>query len=121
MPSLKEGRNLLHFSVFLKDFQFTKRMIDFGFPVDKRDFSGARLVHLVDQNYEFLLMLRKAIKKRYNPEKNASFFTYPQPMAKKYTRHPPRVTQESNYQTFENKNLNLMQMYEAAVTLRKGK
>ena len=51
MPSLKEGRNILHFSVFLKDYAFTKKLIDFGYPIDKRDFSGARLIHLVDQNY----------------------------------------------------------------------
>lgn len=94
MPSLKEGRNILHFSVFLKDYAFTKRLIDFGFPIDKRDFSGARLIHLVDQNYEFLLLLRKSIKKRYNSNKNnPSFLTYPQPMMRKYTRHQPRVTQ----------------------------
>lgn len=115
---MKEGRNILHFSVFLKDYAFTKTLIDFGLPVDKRDYSGARLVHLVDQNYEFLILLRKALRKKYESMRTPSFFTYPEPMARKYCRHPPRVAQESNYQTFENKNLNLMQMYEAAVGMR---
>jgi hypothetical protein len=51
MPSVKEGRNILHFSVFLKNYTFTKMLIEFGLPLDKRDATGARLLHLVDQNY----------------------------------------------------------------------
>lgn len=62
---MKDGRNMLHFAVFLKDYNFVKSLIDFGLPVDKRDFSGARLTHLVDQNYEFMILLRKLIKKKY--------------------------------------------------------
>ena len=64
MPSMKDGRNILHFSVFLKDYSFTKALIDFGLPIDKRDSNGARLIHLVDQNYEFLLLLRKTLRKK---------------------------------------------------------
>ena len=111
MPSMKEGRNILHYSVFLKDYPFTKILLDFGLPLDKRDFNGARLIHLVDQNYEFLLLLRKALRKRYQRVMAPSFISYPQPMSKKYSRHPPRVAQEANYQIYENKNVNLMQMY----------
>lgn len=93
MPSMKEGRNILHFSVFLKDYAFTKALIDFGLPIDKRDFNGARIVHLVDQNYEFLLLLRKVIKRKYQSMKTPSFLTYPEPLACKYCRHPPRMAQ----------------------------
>jgi hypothetical protein len=64
MPSVREGRSVLHYSVFLKNYHFTKILIEFGLSVEKRDASGARLIHLVDQNYEFLLLLRKLLRKR---------------------------------------------------------
>ena len=121
MPSLKEGRNILHFSVFLEDNLFTKKLIEFGFPIDKRDFGGARITHLVDQNYEFMLLLRKLVRRRYSGKAGPSFLSYPQPLQRKYTRHPPRVAQETNFQIVENKNLNLMQMYDAADGLKNRK
>jgi ankyrin repeat protein len=64
MPSLKEGRNILHYSVFLKNYSFTKALIEAGFPPEMHDASGTRLIHLVDQNYEFLTLLRKLLKNR---------------------------------------------------------
>lgn len=50
MPSVNEGRNLLHFSVFFKNYLFTKMLFEFGIPVDKRDAGGARLIHLAEKN-----------------------------------------------------------------------
>jgi hypothetical protein len=38
-------------------------LIEFGLPVDKRDGFGGRIIHLVDQNYEFLTLLRKLLKR----------------------------------------------------------
>jgi hypothetical protein len=69
MPSKNEGRTMLHCCVFLKNYYFTKQLIEFGFPLQKRDSNGARIIHLVDQNYEFILLLRKIIKK-FNLSKN---------------------------------------------------
>lgn len=37
--------------------------IENGFPMDHRDRYGARAIHLVDNNIEFLLNLRKITKK----------------------------------------------------------
>lgn len=50
MPSIKEGRNILHYCVFMKNYEFTKKLIEFGVPTEKRDSGGARILHLVDQN-----------------------------------------------------------------------
>lgn len=93
MLSIKEGRNILHYSVFLKNYTFTKMLLDFGLPTDKRDASGARLTHLVDQNYEFLILLRKQLRKRTHVARMVNSLTVPPiPFQNKrnYIKHPQR-------------------------------
>jgi hypothetical protein len=49
--------------------------------------------HLVDQNYEFLLLLRKLLKKRTITARNLSALSIPQiphQNKKNYTKHPQR-------------------------------
>lgn len=77
----------------MKNYYFTKLLIDFGMPIDKRDGSGARIIHLVDNNSEFLVLLRKMIKKRSHMARNISQLAIPiiPPQKKKnYTKHPQR-------------------------------
>lgn len=50
MPSLSEGRNILHLSAAGKNYQFAKMLVEFGLPIDKRDASGARMIHIAGQN-----------------------------------------------------------------------
>lgn len=68
-------------------------LIDFGLPLDKRDATGARLLHLVDQNYEFLILLRKLLRKRTNVARNLSALSVPpipHQNKKNYVKHPQR-------------------------------
>lgn len=68
-------------------------LVDFGLPIDKRDASGARLLHLVDQNYEFLILLRKLFRKRTNIARSITSLTVP-PIPhhnkRSYIKHPQR-------------------------------
>jgi hypothetical protein len=62
-------------------------------PTNKRDTSGARILHLVDQNCEFLLLLRKLLKKKSHIARNLSTLSvphFPHQNKKYYTKHPHR-------------------------------
>jgi hypothetical protein len=73
--------------VFLKNYGFAKALIEFGFPIGIHDASGARLIHLVDQNYWFLILLRKLLKKLAT-----SVIQAQSPFGlKAYVKHPQRV------------------------------
>lgn len=88
MPSQHEFRNILHYCVFLKNFHATKTLIELGLPTHKRDLSGNRIIHLVDQNYEFLLLLRKILKKQTYSVRNIGHLLIN--TKKKYVKHPIR-------------------------------
>lgn len=90
MGSHKECRNILHYSVFLKNFYATKLLVDFGLPVDRRDSSGARITHLVDQNMEFMLLLKKLIRKTTAPARAHGVLNTVQ-NKKKYVKVPQRA------------------------------
>lgn len=83
----------MHFAVFMKNYLFTKMLIEFGLPIDKRDGGGARIIHLVDQNYEFLILLRKLFRKRTRAARNLATLSVPaipHQNKKNYTKHPQR-------------------------------
>lgn len=93
MPAIKDGRNILHLAIFMKNYLFTRMLVEFGMPVDKRDASGARITHLVDQNYEFLILLRKLLRKRTSMSRSLNTLAIPHfpPQNKKlYAKHPQR-------------------------------
>ena len=58
-----EGKNLFHLSVFLKKLRIATFLVESGFPLEKRDNNGNRAINLVDENFEFLYMLRLKMKK----------------------------------------------------------
>lgn len=124
MSSIKEGRSLLHLSVFMKNYLFTKMLIEFGLPIDKRDGSGARIIHLVDQNYEFLILLRKLFRKRTKAARNLSTLAVPMiphQNKKNYTKHPFRQKEESRFRITYSKNDKLLEMYESAAGIPTAK
>lgn len=93
MPSIKEGRNILHFSAHCKNYAFTRALIDFGIPVDKRDAGGSRLIHLADQNLEFIILLRKLLRKKTHVARNLSALSVPpipHQNKRNYIKHPQR-------------------------------
>lgn len=93
MPSIKEGKNVLHYSVTLRNYLFKKLLIDFGLPVDKRDAEGARLIHHTVQNIEFLILLRKLLRKRTHVARSLSALTIPpipHQNKRNYIKHPQR-------------------------------
>lgn len=61
-----EGKNIFHLSVFLKKLKIAKFIASSGFPLNSRDKLGCRAINLVDQNYEFLFVLKKAMKGKKN-------------------------------------------------------
>jgi len=68
-------------------------LIEFGMPVDKRDSTGARILHLVDQNYEFLILLRKLLKRKTSVARNSTILSIPQiahQNKRSYVKHPQR-------------------------------
>lgn len=70
-----------------------KSLLEFGLPPNKRDSSGARINHLVDQNYEFLILLRKLLKKKTTSSRSVGSLYVPQiPLQNKknYIKHPQR-------------------------------
>lgn len=84
-------------------------------PTNKRDSSGARLVHLVDQNYEFLLLLRKMLKRRTMAARNVAGLSVPQLGAqnrKNYVKHPQREKEESRFRITYSRNDRLLDLYE---------
>lgn len=68
-------------------------LVDFGLPIDKRDASGARLLHLAEQNYELIILLRKLFRKRTSIARSIATLSIPQiPKENKhsYVKHPQR-------------------------------
>ena len=59
-------------------------VVESGFPLNKRDNFGNRGINLVDQNYEFLCILKKKLKATRGKEK-------------KFVRHPNRHQEESRF------------------------
>lgn len=95
-------------------------LIEFGLPIDKRDSSGSRIIHLVDQNYEFLLLLRKLLRKRSDVARNLSGLAvphFPAQNKKFYTKHPQRQKDECKLKIVT-AQLDTLKMYEDAFGLR---
>ncbi len=68
-------------------------LIEFGLPINKRDSTGSRLLHLVEGNFEFILLLKKLFKKKSHMARNLSALsvpTIPHQNKKNYVKHPNR-------------------------------
>lgn len=88
--------------------------------MDKRDASGARILHLVDQNYEFLILLRKLLRRRTSQARSALELSVPSSSVenkRSYRKHPTRQREESRFRITYSRNDQLLEMYNAATKL----